>query len=187
MDRINAARPYTKGRYTWNEEKKQWVPEREISHADREKYIEIRWVVSRHYQAVLAPEGGSLHWNDNKGKWVPDKYERSQQPKNVKPKTGTFSLEDLSIVQNHFHELILEITEPWKDEMKGNVKLPSISNELFCKGLRWYVPACAYLIECKLSERNGKPLLTVNSMCRFNDADDYYEITIEGCVLVDVD
>ena len=186
-DRIDAASPYKEGElYEWDEEKQEPVLVWENINADKEKYWEIRGVVSRYYRAVLAPEGGSLIWDEDTGEWVPDKY-RSHQSEGTQPKVGTFSSEDLAMVQNHFHELILEIAEPFKKWMKGDEKLPLITNELFCKGLWCRAPACSHDFNCKLSERNGKPLLIVNHVCRFNDACDYYEITIESCVLTEVD
>jgi hypothetical protein len=182
VDRIDAARPYDDSRVRWNEEKREWI--RVNCNADKEKYAEIRWTISRHYQAVLAPEGGSLDWDEDEGSWVLD----TDEPQRGQSKTGTFSAEDLAIIQDHFHEFILEITGSFKIlRTASDVKLPSVSNELFCKGLTCPLPACAYLLTCKLSERNGKPLLTVHSTCRFNDACNYYEITTEGCTLVDMD
>ena len=98
-----------------------------------------------------------------------------------------FSSEELEIIQKYFHELILKRAESLKKFLTDeNKNLPIISNEIFCKRLWYPVPGMYGGFKYKLSERNGKPLLTTSSWWRvIGGSGQRHEITTDGCVLVE--
>jgi hypothetical protein len=103
-----------------------------------------------------------------------------------------FAPEDLQIIQNHFHALIIErAKQGWNctaflaDE---NKRLPEISNQTFIETRTeraWYpVPGMYGGFAYRLTERDGKPLLVTESWSRVvGGSGQRHEITVDGCVL----
>ena len=97
---------------------------------------------------------------------------------------GRFNQNELQIIQNHFHNLILERAKRIDSFMALEDKnLPVITNDIF---LRWYpVPGmyggfCYWLIE-----RNGCPILMTESWCRVcGGSGQMHIISTDGYVLV---
>jgi len=98
-----------------------------------------------------------------------------------------FSSDDLKIIQERFHELILKRAKPLKHFLADkNKRLPVISNEIFRRELWYTVPGMYGGFAYKLTEKEGKPLLTTDSWCRIcGGSGQTHEITVDGCVLTE--
>ena len=102
-----------------------------------------------------------------------------------------FAAEDLEIIQNHFHTLIIERTknDGWHCSeflADKNKKLPEITNETFTTEAWYPVPGMYGGFAYKLIERDEKPLLVTSSWSRVRGGSGQrHEITTAGCVLVE--
>jgi ADP-ribosylglycohydrolase len=98
-----------------------------------------------------------------------------------------FALSDLKIIQKYFHDLILDrnINNGLFLENE-NKKLPTITNKIREKE-KWYpVPGMYGGFKYHLTEKNGKPLLIIESWCRVvGGSGQRHEITTGGCVCVE--
>ena len=97
-------------------------------------------------------------------------------------KTYQFLSNDLKIIQQYFHELIIERAKQ-EDCSTENKELPKMSNEIQ-KGRQWYtVSGMSGSFLYYLSERDGKPLLHVEYRAIYFGRQEY-EITIAGCTYI---
>ena len=98
-----------------------------------------------------------------------------------------FGSDDLRVIQEYFHELILERNKN-NDAFLANEnrQLPIISNEIFEKK-EWYaVPGMYGGFAYELIQKDGEPLLISESWCRVvGGSGQRHEITTCGCVLTD--
>lgn len=95
--------------------------------------------------------------------------------------------EDLQIIQEYFHNLILERNKRNHNFLADkNKNLPTITKEIIGKK-EWYaVPGMYGGFSYQLTENNGKPLLISESWCRVvGGSGQRHEITIGGCILVE--
>jgi len=98
-----------------------------------------------------------------------------------------FNTDDIRIIQEFFHELILERNKRNDTFLSDkNKKLPIISNKTYEKE-EWYaVPGMYGGFAYQLIEKNGKPMLISNSWCRIvGGSGQKHEITTDGCVLME--
>ena len=95
--------------------------------------------------------------------------------------------EDLKIIQEHFHSLILERNK-YNDVFLAaeHKELPIISNETRQKE-EWYaVPGMYGGFAYQLVDKDGKLILICSSWCRVvGGSGQRHEITTDGCVLVE--
>ena len=101
-----------------------------------------------------------------------------------------FNQNELTIIQGHFHNLILERASVIPSFMAMEDKaLPVITNETSTDskdGSEWYpVPGMYGGFKYWLTERNGRPLLMTESWCRVAEGSGQrHEVSIDGYVCV---
>jgi hypothetical protein len=107
-------------------------------------------------------------------------------------KGAFFSQENLKIIENHFHALIIERAKEGRSMTAKfladeNKKLPDILADEAIIGRAWYpVPGMYGGFAYSLTKRGGKPLLKVSSWSRVvGGSGQRHEITTDGCVLVE--
>jgi len=119
---------------------------------------------------------------------------------NARPK---FDPNDLKMIQEHFHNLILERAESLDWFMaQEDKKLPTITNETWTNGTdsewypargtyeeknHWYpVPGMYGGFKYWLIEKNGCPILITESWCRVvGGSGQRHEVSVDGYVLME--
>jgi len=97
------------------------------------------------------------------------------------------SSEHLKIIEKYFHEFILERNKPNTEFINNKNKvLPLITVEIMDKDLWYGVPGMYGGFRYMLNERDGKPVLVVESWIRIVAGSwRKHEINVEGCFLVE--
>ena len=97
-----------------------------------------------------------------------------------------FALDDLKVIQDYFHELILERNKDNSAFLADKSKqLPIILNDNLEE--MWYpVPGMYGGFAYQLVEKEGKPMLISNSWCRIvGGSGQKHELTSDGCILIE--